>query len=49
MQANRRGAPLAYNKGVSDAQRYFIVKTDDLTGSLLEEPFGFWADRKSKS
>lgn len=42
-------APLVYNKGVADAQRYFIEKTEDLTGSLFEEEFGYWYDRKRRS
>lgn len=39
-------APVVYNKGVSDAQRYFIEKTEDLTGTLFEEEFAFWYERR---
>lgn len=42
-------APLIYNEGVAQAQRYFIEKTEDLTGSLFEEEFGYWYDRKRRS
>lgn len=38
-------APLAYNQGVRDAQRYFLERTEDLTGSLFEDEFGFWSGR----
>jgi uncharacterized protein (DUF2164 family) len=39
-------APLIYNEGVAHVQRYFIEKTEDLTGSLFVEEFGYWYDRK---
>ena len=35
-------APVVYNQGVVDAQRYFIEKTEDLTCTLFEEEFGYW-------
>ena len=35
-------APVVYNQGVVDAQRYFIEKTEGLTGTLFEEEFGYW-------
>lgn len=38
-------APLAYNQGVRDAQRYFLERTEDLTGSLFEDEFVFWSKR----
>ena len=38
--------PLAYNKGVADAQRYFLEKTEDLTGTCFEHPFTYWPTRK---
>ena len=34
--------PIAYNKGVEDAQKYFISKTEDLTGVCFEEALRYW-------
>ena len=42
-------APLAYNQGVADAQRYFLEKTEDLKGSCFEHPFTHWPTRKKQS
>ena len=38
--------PLAYNKGVTDARRYFLEKTEDLAGTCFEHPFTYWPTRK---
>ncbi len=35
-------APLAYNKGVEDARRYFFTMTEDLAGACFEEPLTYW-------
>ncbi len=39
-------APLAYNKGVKDAEQYFRTKTEDLTGICFEQPLTYWTRRK---
>jgi uncharacterized protein (DUF2164 family) len=39
-------APLAYNKGVKDAEQYFRNKTEDLTGICYEDPLTYWTRRK---
>jgi uncharacterized protein (DUF2164 family) len=41
-------APLAYNRGVADAQRYVQDRAADLEGACHEKEFGYWnksADR----
>lgn len=39
-------APLAYNKGVKDAEQYFRNKTEDLTGICYEDPLTYWTRKK---
>ena len=39
--------PLAYNKGVEDAQKYFLLRTEELTGTCFEEALAFWKSRES--
>jgi uncharacterized protein (DUF2164 family) len=39
-------APLAYNKGVKDAEQYFRTKTEDLTGICYEDPLTYWMRKK---
>ena len=39
-------APLAYNKGVKDAEQYFRSKTEDLTGVCYEDPLTYWTRKK---
>lgn len=39
-------APLAYNKGVKDAEQYFRTKTEDLTGICYEDAMTYWTRRK---
>ena len=39
-------APLAYNKGVKDAEQYFRGKTEDLTGICYEQPLTYWIRKK---
>jgi len=41
-------APVAYNRGVADAQRYIQDRAMDLEGACHEKEFGYWnkgADR----
>ena len=35
-------APLAYNQGVEDAQKYLIRLTEDLPGTCFQEPLTYW-------
>ncbi len=35
-------APLAYNKGVSDAEKFFRSKVEDLSGTCFEEGLTYW-------
>jgi uncharacterized protein (DUF2164 family) len=39
-------APLAYNKGVKDAEQYFRSKTEDLTAICFEDPLTYWTRKK---
>jgi uncharacterized protein (DUF2164 family) len=39
-------APLAYNKGVKDAEQYFRTKTEDLTGICYEDPLTYWTRKR---
>ena len=36
-------APLAYNKGVRDAQERIASAVEDLPGTCFEEPLQYWA------
>ena len=40
-------APYAYNKGVEDAQEYFIRMTEDLPNTCFQEPMGHWKTSKA--
>jgi len=35
-------APLAYNQGVADAQKYLIRLSEDLPGICFQEPLTYW-------
>jgi len=39
-------APLAYNKGVRDAEMYFRAKIEDLSGTCFEEGLTYWQKKK---
>lgn len=39
-------APFAYNKGISDAERYFTEKTADLPLVCYEEGLTYWVKKK---
>ena len=39
-------APLAYNRGVKDAEQYFRTKTEDLTGICYEDPLTYWTRKR---
>jgi len=38
--------PLAYNKGVSDAESYFRAKVEDLSGTCFEVGLRYWHKKK---
>ncbi|XHR28607.1 MAG: DUF2164 domain-containing protein [Chthoniobacteraceae bacterium] len=39
-------APFAYNKGVTDAERYFREKIEDLGGTCFEPALTFWLKKR---
>ncbi len=39
-------APLAYNKGVQDAEDYFRAKLEDLSGACFEDGLTYWTRKK---
>lgn len=41
-------APLAYNQGVEDAQKFLRRAVEDVAGSCFEEPMQYW-ERESGS
>lgn len=41
--------PIAYNKGVEDAQKYFLRMTEDLPGTCFQEPMTHWKNLKIAS
>jgi len=45
----REIAPLAYNDGIADAQKYLIRLAEDLPATCFQEPLTYWeADDKSQ-
>ncbi|MDQ8191780.1 DUF2164 domain-containing protein [Roseibacillus persicicus] len=42
-------APLAYNQGIKDAQKFLILKSEDLGGTCFEEGLTYWKNSKNKS
>ena len=39
-------APLAYNQGVKDAERYFREKLEDLSAMCFEEEMSYWRTKR---
>ena len=39
-------APFAYNKGVKDAERYFLSKVEDLPEQCFEDGLTYWHKRR---
>ena len=39
-------APFAYNRGVSDAERYFRTKVEDLSATCFEDGLTYWAGNR---
>ena len=42
----REVAPLAYNRGVRDAEAYFRAKVEDFPGTCFAEEMTCWASKK---
>jgi uncharacterized protein (DUF2164 family) len=42
-------APLAYNRGVEDAQKQLQQALEDLTGTCFEQPFTHWTSKPKSS
>ena len=40
--------PLAYNRGVHDAEEFFRKRLEDLPATCFEPPFTFWSARKKR-
>jgi uncharacterized protein (DUF2164 family) len=41
-------APLAYNRGVKDAENFLRGRIEDVPGTCVEEGLTYWASRKKK-
>lgn len=41
-------APLAYNRGVQDADEFFRKRLEDLPATCFEPPLTFWQSKKRK-
>jgi uncharacterized protein (DUF2164 family) len=39
-------APLTYNRGVRDAEKYFRVKVEDLSAVCFEDELAYWPKTK---
>ncbi len=39
-------APLAYNRGVQDADEFFRKRLEDLPATCFEPPFTYWSAKK---
>jgi len=42
-------APFAYNKGIEDAQKFLLLKAEDLSGTCFEEGLNYWGKSKNGS
>ncbi len=40
--------PLAYNRGVQDAEKFFRARLEDLPATCFEPPFPYWLAKKKK-
>jgi uncharacterized protein (DUF2164 family) len=41
-------APLAYNRGVQDAEKFFRRHLEDLSATCFEPPFTYWSAKKKR-
>jgi uncharacterized protein (DUF2164 family) len=42
-------APFAYNKAIEDAQKFLLMKSEDLGGTCFEEGLTYWESSKRRS
>jgi Uncharacterized conserved protein (DUF2164) len=40
--------PLAYNRGVQDAEEFFRKRLEDLPGTCFEPPLTYWQTKKKR-
>jgi uncharacterized protein (DUF2164 family) len=40
--------PLAYNRGVQDAEKFFRLRLEDLPATCFEPPFRYWQTKKKR-
>lgn len=40
--------PIAYNKGVRDAEAFLRERLEDLSGSCYKQPLTYWPSRKKR-
>lgn len=40
--------PLAYNRGIQDAEEFFRKRIEDLPATCFEPPFAYWQAKKRK-
>ncbi|WP_411825553.1 DUF2164 domain-containing protein [Luteolibacter sp. AS25] len=42
-------APFAYNKGIEDAQKFLLMKAEDLGGTCFEQGLTYWENPRKGS
>ena len=40
--------PLAYNRGVQDAERFMRARVEDLSATCFEQPLTYWQSQKKR-
>ena len=40
--------PLAYNRGVQDAEKFFRARLEDLSATCFEPPFRYWRESRKR-
>jgi uncharacterized protein (DUF2164 family) len=40
--------PLAYNRGVQDAERFMRARVEDLSATCFEQPLTYWQSKKQR-
>lgn len=40
--------PLAYNKGVKDAEDFLRARLEDMSGACFEQPMDYWQSKKKR-
>ncbi len=41
-------APIVYNKGVSDAESFLLLRLEDMKSSCFEQPLTYWSKTKKR-